>query len=82
MRVSAEEEGNVFCGSVMTFSLMGGNIFQEQQKFCFLVYDLNTVRVFFFCFLDEVPLSVVGCLYRSLGALCCLVHGSFPCSLL
>lgn len=81
--VSAEKEDNVFCGSVVPFYLMRGNIFfEELQKFCLLVYNLNTACVFFVHFLDEIPLSGVGYLYRSLDALCCLGHGSFPCSLL
>lgn len=82
--VSAEEEDNVFCGSVVPLCLMRGNIFfEELQKFCLLVYNLNTVCVVLFVhFLDEIPPSIFGYLYRSLCALCSLGHGSFPCSLL
>lgn len=58
--VSVEEEDNVFCGSVMPLCLMKEiAVFEEQQKFGLVVYDLNIVCVFFF-FLDENPLSVIG----------------------
>lgn len=44
-----EEEDNVFCGSVMPLCLMKEiAVFEEQQKFGLVVYDLNIVCVFFF----------------------------------